>query len=328
MSVSIKEIARMCGVSEGTVDRALNNRSGIKEETKKRILETAEKMNYHPNHLAKSLATGCTKTIGVVCFNIIDSFFSSLIEVIENTAKEQGYFIMLILTKNNKEKELEAIKYLTERKVDGLILFPAVKGSSYVNMLKRLDIPVVTIYNRISDDFVHIDTDCASIMREAVSFIHSKGYDTIAYLDIDFPKAVAENKNIYSFQERRKGYVSGIEECGLKEIIFDGFDKDSILEYISVTSGKKALLCAYDTFAVRVLGICRQNGYKVPYDVGLMGYNNMDVLRDIYPRLYSVDCNIREIGRIAFESLLAQIKGRTDVSDSMIECSISYGESL
>lgn len=58
MSVSIKEIARMCGVSEGTVDRALNNRSGIKEETKKRILETAEKMNYHPNHLAKSLATG------------------------------------------------------------------------------------------------------------------------------------------------------------------------------------------------------------------------------------------------------------------------------
>lgn len=128
MSVSIKEIARMCGVSEGTVDRALNNRSGIKEETKKRILETAEKMNYHPNHLAKSLATGCTKTIGVVCFNIIDSFFSSLIEVIENTAKEQGYFIMLILTKNNKEKELEAINTIYRKKGGRAYIVPCRKG--------------------------------------------------------------------------------------------------------------------------------------------------------------------------------------------------------
>ncbi len=328
MAVSIKEIARMCGVSEGTVDRALNNRTGIKEETKKRILETAEKMNYRPNHLAKALATGHTKTIGVVCFNIIDSFFSSLIEVIENTAKEQGYFIILILTKSKKAKELEAIKYLAERKVDGLILFPAVKGTTYANMLKKLDIPIVTIYNRISDDFIHIDTDCASIMSEAVSFIHSKGYDTVAYLDIDLRGDIPKDRNVYSFGERRKGYIRGAEECGLTQIIFDGFDKDRILEYIADTPGKKALLCAYDTFAVRVLGLCRQHGYKVPSDIGLMGYNNMDVLDDIYPRLYSVDCNIRMTGRIAFCSLLAQIRGQKDVGDSKIECNISYGESL
>ena len=75
MAVTIKDIARICGVSEGTVDRAINDRSGIRKETKDRILKIAEELNYKPNKVAQSLAMGSTKTIGILCFDFRKSLF-------------------------------------------------------------------------------------------------------------------------------------------------------------------------------------------------------------------------------------------------------------
>lgn len=327
MSVSIKQIAKMCGVSEGTVDRAINNRPGIKEETKQKILAVAKKMNYQPNHLARCLATGCTKTIGVVCLDICNSFFSSLINVIEEIAKENGYFITLIVTRSRIEKEIEGINYLAGRKVDGLILFPAVKGNEYENMLKNLNIPIVTIYNRISPEFVHIDVDCRKIMEKAVEFIADKGYDNIAYMDVGRIYKDSRN-NVYSFKQRLAGYMDGVKKIGMKKQVFSGFKEANILEYINNTPGKKAFLCTYDTYAVRILSMSRKYNIKVPEDIGLMGFNNMDVLNDIYPRIYSVDCNIELIGTTAFNKLYELMQGKNDVEDAVIDYRFSEGNSL
>lgn len=327
MAVGIKEIARACGVSVGTVDRALNNRPGIKNETKDRILATAKKLNYHPNHLARCLATGCTKTIGVVCLDICDSFFSSLINVIEEVARQNGYFTTLIITRSDVDTELEGIRYLAERKVDGLILFPIAKGADYERMLKKLDIPVVTIYNRISDNFSHVDVDCRHIMAEAVSFICEKGYKHIAYVDVN-NMYMDVKKNVYSFKQRRAGYLDAVKKYDLDDKIFDCCDEEGIINYICDTSGKKALLCAYDTIAIRILNTGRLHGIKVPEDVGIMGFNNIEMLGNIFPRIYSVDCNISEIGKSAFYELHNLIKGSEPKGDIVIPYRISKGESL
>ena len=333
MAVSIREIAKICGVSEGTVDRALNNRSGIKESTKCKILEVAKELNYQPNHHARCLATGRTNTIGVVCINMQDSFFSNLLESIEASAKKAGYFITLVLTHNSIEQELEGIRYLVNRGVDGIILFPVAGGSEYVNMLKEYKIPIVTIYNRISDDFPHIDVDSYKSMRDAVSFIHNKGYDNIAYLDINFSAARKAGINIYSFERRRAGYEQAVSELGLSANIIEGYNRDNVLDYIKCNKdGRCAVLCAYDNLAIKVLSMCRLEGLSVPRDVGLMGFNNQSVLNDIYPRIYSIDCNIDEIGKTAFGKLCRLINGRENnescVTDTVISYSFSQGESL
>ena len=264
MAGSIREIAIRCGVSEGTVDRALNNRSGIKEETKKRILEVAREMDYQPNHLARCLATGHTKTIGVVCFNLCDSFFSSLISVIESTAKKRGYVVTIILTQSRINLEEEAIAHLSERKVDGIILFSSTQGKTYVEKLKALNIPIVTIYNRLSSQFVHIDVDSEMIMKQAVSFICEKGYTKVAYLDIDIDRLLTNGGNAYSFMQRRRGYQIGASENGLEEIIFNDFSLEKIVKYIKKGDDKKAILCSFDSLAVRTLSMCRQIGFRVP----------------------------------------------------------------
>ena len=350
MAVSIKEIAKICGVSEGTVDRALNNRSGIKAETKERILAVAAKHNYKPNHMARCLATGKTKTIGVVCINTRDNFFSYLLEAIEAAAKKAGYFITLILSHNKIEEEIDGIRYLINRGVDGLILFPVARGDEYVKVLKELNVPIVTIYNRISGEFPHIDVNSMEIMKNAVKMIHNKGYNKIAYLDVNFDKARDSGINIYSFEQRRLGYETGISELGLENYVIEGFRRETIKEFIDSKTdsenevantdnpddsieckcnSKSAILCSYDNLAIKVLSMCREEGYVVPRDIGLMGFNNLQILDDIYPRLYSVDCNIKMIGSEAFETLNRMMNGgEKENDDVVIDYFFSEGTSL
>ena len=114
----------------------------------------------------------------------------------------------------------------------------------------------------------------------------------------------------------------------MKKQVFSGFKEANILEYINNTPGKKAILCTYDPYAVRILSMSRKYNIKVPEDIGLMGFNNMDVLNDIYPRIYSVDCNIELIGTTAFNKLYELMQGKNDVEDAVIDYRFSEGNSL
>lgn len=327
---TIKDIAVVCGVSPGTVDRALNNRGGINEDTKNKIMQVAKELDFQPNHLARCLVTGTTNTIGVVCINISYSFFSLLIEEIEKIAKENGYFITLILTHNDLQREIEGIQYLTRRKVDGLIIFPVGIGTEYEHKLKTLNVPIVTLYNRISPDFVHVDVDCRKIMRNAVAFIVRKGYSRVIYLNNGFQNLGIKGLNSYSLDEKRIGYLEGIKEENLKENrIVEGFDPGTLLRLIEDGKDEKAaILCFNDHLAIRVLDLFRQRGIIVPEQAGIMGFDNIDILNVISPRIQSVDCEIRYLGREAFSILLRQINKDSNVHDCIGGYSFTEGETL
>lgn len=334
MGCTIKEIASRCGVSEGTVDRALNNRPGISDKTKEAIMQVAKELDYKPNHMARCLATGSTKTIGVVATSISNDFLSTLIEEIERCATENGYFISLILTRDDLNKELEGIKYMAERKVDGLIIFPIGQGQDYEKELKKLNVPIVTIYNRISSDFTHVDVDCRLIMRNAVKRITEKGYQRIVYMDLGINRLKEKGINIFSLNQRRIGYTEGLEETGTEGIVFERFEKDRLLhllnEYIENREESKriAVLCPCDIIAIKVLNLCRCNGISVPEDVGIMGFDNIDMLDNISPRINSIDCGARNIGKTAFSILMEKILNEYSGRDVVAQYSFTEGETL
>jgi len=326
---TIKELAVYCGVSEGTVDRALNNRIGIKDSTKQRILAAAKELGYRPNHLARCLATGSTKTIGIVCVDLRNNFFSSLIESIEMAAQESGYFISLTLTHNDPRKESDAIQYMAERHVDGLILFPISTGGAFVEKLQSLHIPIVTIYNRLSDDFVHVDVDCRQIMRSVVSYLVEKGYHRIIYVDPHFQEMKEDGINVFSIEQRRMGYLEGMREEMLGEgILVEKFDREEVLSLARNRGNEKtAFICRNDLPAVALLDMFRKGGVRVPQDVGIMGFDNIQILNSISPRIASVDCGIQTIGRKAVISLLRMMKGE-QVEDCIVGYKIVDGESV
>ncbi len=329
ISATIKDIALACGVSEGTVDRALNGREGIKKETKEKILKMAKEMGYRPNHLASCLARGSSKTIGVVCAGLGNPFFSSFVEAIERMAYENGYYLNLILTHGSREKEMEGIRYLAGRQVEGLIMIPLGRGDEYEQALLGLNIPIVTVYNRLSEKFIHVDVDGRLIMKNAVHRIVQKGYGRIAYLDLGYGTERAEQSNRYSLDQRRLGYEDGIREEGLGEpVIFPKCDWELIQRFLQEGSGKPAILCGYDNLAIRVLNMLRSHGISVPEEVGLMGFDNIPILDSISPRLCSVDCEIKDLGKKAFSALLQLIKKDETVRDYVTSYTFTDGDSL
>lgn len=329
ISAKMKDIAVRCGVSEGTVDRALNGRDGIKKETKERILQAAKEMGYRPNHLASCLARGSSKTIGVVCAGLDNPFFSAFVESIERMAYESGYYLNLILTHGSREKEMEGINYLAGRQVDGLIIIPLGFGDDYERQLLNLQIPIVTVYNRISNKFTHVNVDGRQIMRNAVQTMVKKGYQRIAYLDSGYERSINLNNNRYSLNQRRLGYIDGVEQEGLGEpVIMTNYDWEPLEAFIMDKRDQTAILCPFDAVAIRVLDMMKQHGISVPEQVGIMGFDNISVLNSISPRLASVDCEITGLGRKAFQALLQMINGDTEVREYITEYTIIEGESL
>ena len=311
------------------MDRALNDRPGIKKETKERILQAAKELGYRPNHMASCLARGSSKTIGVVCAGLGNPFFSSFVEAIERIAYENGYYLNLILTHGSPEKEMEGINYLAGRQVDGLIMIPLGQGEAYEQALLQFHIPIVTVYNRISEKFTHVDVDGRLIMRDAVHRMAEKGYRRIMYLDLGYEKSLAANKNRYSLNQRRFGYLDGMQQERLGEpVIRMDYEWEPIEQFISKGEGKPAILCPFDAVAIHVLNLMTQHGISVPAQVGIMGFDNISILDSISPRIASVDCEIKNLGNKAFSALLQMIHGDKTVRDYVTAYTFVEGESL
>jgi len=318
----------MCGVSQGTVDRALNNRPGISEKTRQRILETAENLGYRPHFLARSLAKGRTKTIGLIVLDLYNRFFAQLVNAIEYNARQQDYFVHLTLTGKDGNTEKACIEHLMSRQVDGLILFTVNKGMEFSNYLQKLNIPLVTICNRVEGEFPFVGIDDYRAMKEATLHAVQKGYQRIIY--VSPPLSFGNDMNIYSQEQRLKGCLDALDEInGLKPLIISERNFLSRLDAISLKDPlRTAVLCSSDIYALEILKHLEARGISVPADAGLMGFDNIDMLRYVKPSIATVSYPFEELGGKALDLLLKQMQGDVDTADRLLEHKILDGYSL
>ena len=136
--ISTTKIAEICGVSQGTVDRALNGRKGIHPETKEKILNVAKEYGYRPNIHARSIAGGKSQLIGVVVFNLNNQYFSDFLTSVEKYCSAKNYSTIVMFTNKDSAKEINCINNLYHMAVDGIILCPVNDGEEYENYLPGL----------------------------------------------------------------------------------------------------------------------------------------------------------------------------------------------
>ncbi|GAE29774.1 LacI family DNA-binding transcriptional regulator [Alkalihalobacillus hemicellulosilyticus] len=329
MRVTIKDIANICGVSAGTVDRALNNRTGISEKTKKRILKVAKEMKYQPDFTARSLVIGKTMTIGVVLFDLYNRSFAQLLNAIEFKARELGYFVYITLSDKQEESELNCIEYLVNRKVDGIILFAVNKGEKFDSYLSKFDIPIITIFNYVSEKWEYIGIQERHAMKEAIDYIVGEGYKHFIY--ISPPLTYLEKKNIYTQEERFKGFLEGLNNNKIKYEPSIIKKSEYIKEMENITFSKvekTAIVCSTDLYALEVMNYLKKKGVSIPGEVGIMGFDDIDMLKYITPRLTTVKYPIDEIGHRAIESIVNKIEYGEYVSTPLLDYEIIKGESI
>lgn len=319
-AVTIKDIAKALGLSTSTVSRALRDSYEISPETKQRVLEYAQKINYQPNPIALSLKERKSRSIGVIVCEIANSFFSQIINGIESVANERGYNIIIAQSHESAGRELLDLQFMASRSVDGIIMSVGSETSDY-SFLKELisrGLPVV-FFDRVAPGIETHKVIAGNFdgAYKAVNYLIEKGYRHIA--------AIANAKGLSITQERMAGYrqafadngqqvqESLIQYCEHGGLVHDELSR-AFQELWKQKKKPDAIFAAADKLTTGCLRILKQKQLKVPEDVALIGFSNNDLTELLDPPLSIIKQPAFEMGVAATELLLQQIESKRPVT--------------
>lgn len=314
--VSIKDIARVAGVSHPTVSRALRNSQLVNPETAGRIKRIAREMGYLPSAVARSLVTRRTETIGVVVTNIADPFVAGVVAGIEDVANQRGYSVFLANSNADPEREVKVVQSFHERRVDGIVVTASRVGALYVPMLARLKVPIVLIDNQHPGEFVHsVMIDNIPASRQATQHLIHLGHRRIAYLGDQF--------GFQSDTDRFNGYRQALQRADLPflpELVVHGNGSaDGAIRamntLLALTERPTAVFCYNDMSALGALRAIYDYGLRVPEDVSLVGFDDLPIASYTFPRLTTVRQPKEQMGRMAMQSLLKILDGTPTKTD-------------
>lgn len=313
------DIAKKAGVSKATVSMVLNKRDkSISEETKEKVLRLAEELNYIPNSLARGLSTKKTGTIGIILPDITNPFFSSIARAIEDAANSLGYNVILCNTDNEIGKEVEYIKLLISKIVDGVIFIAGGESSSSVQMLKSNNIPFVLV-DRYIDNYK--DEYGVYLLNEegvikGIEYLYKKGNRKIVF--------VKGHENITVSNERLKGYKYAMNKYGIydENLIFKGnFNIEGGIKATEAILSRldkiDAIFYSNDMMALGGMKVLLRRGFRIPEDIRIMGFDNIDICGIFEPELTTIGQPIYKMGNEACK-LLINIINEVDIKDKEI----------
>jgi len=331
MPITTKEIAEICNVSRGTVDRALNGRPGINSKTREFIQETARKYNYRPHLIASSLSLGKSMSIGVILFDLKNRYFSQMSNTISVSARNRGYFTYIAVTEKDIDSEQQILHNLASRRVDGLIMLPITQGNVFINELKNLEIPVVTVGNCLPG-IHHVSINEFKAAYDSARYIHRAGYKRICFICPPLRKKGAQNGlyNINSQEQRAQGFIRYMKSIRKVqyEILTEKDFSSVAVSMVRKSKEKIAFFCSSDIYALELLKKFRALDISVPRDAGLMGFDNLDILAYINPLITTVSTSIEEAGEKAMENLFRLIQGEKVENICYVPYQICPGETL
>lgn len=311
MGVTTKDLAQICGVSRTTVHRALHGTGRINPDTKEMILRAAKENGYRPDLLARGLVKGQTFYIGVVVLDVKSRYFAQMLSTIGAEANKRGYFINITLHENDKETEKNQLARLADYHVDGIIVSSVNEGEQYREFLDSLDIPVVSVDNKIADGVPFVGIDQKGAMMDAARKVIDRNYKKIVF--VCPPIDCAGERNVYVHKERLEGFQKIVEHNGNIETgyLMDWNYLDRIDEMIDPVK-KTAFMCTADEFALNIMKKLKKNGLKAGTDYGIIGFDDIDILDYVTPRLTTISNSVEEIAATSVKLLFDLIEKKRE----------------
>lgn len=318
MGPSIKDVAHMAGVSTSTVSLVFNQPHRIKEETRFRVLAVAEKLNYIPNRLARSLVTNKTRTIGLVISDIIDPFYAEISRAVEDTLGKEGYSLILCNTDNDIKKEEQYINLLLEQNVEGIILVPI--GTRYEHLLKTINQGKKIVFvdrkiDKLPICSVTINNEKAGYI--ATKYLIDKGHKVIA--------CISGNQFLKEIKDRIKGYKNALFENDLplfEPLIVPGSyeieeNYNIVMELFKKKKGITGIFITDDIIAYVVLDSLKKLGINVPEQVSIVSCDDISFSKFLRVPLTTISQPKYELGQVAAKLILKKLNKVTN--DDSIE---------
>jgi DNA-binding LacI/PurR family transcriptional regulator len=314
MSVTIKDVAKIAGVSPSTVSRVISKHSRISPETSRKVRIIMEELGYHPNLMAKSLVSKTTGALGIILPRpaeelFLNLFFAEFFRGIAAQASRAGYDL-LMATGANEREELDSVTRLVRgRRVDGIILLYSRKNDPIIEFLKKEAFPFVLIGRSVDNpDILSVDNDNILAAYDATKHLITQEHSRIGF--------ISGPSDLVVSNDRMEGYKKALMDAGLplrEEWIVEGeFLQESGYRAMSLIMSlyerPTALVIVDDIVTFGVLKGLTELGYRVPDDISLVSFNNLALSQLTTPPISSIDIGIYQLGYTAFQALVRKVK--------------------
>tara|TARA_R110001606_G_C15322287_1_gene644773 strand:+ start:313 stop:1338 length:1026 start_codon:yes stop_codon:yes gene_type:complete len=317
--VTIYDLAKMLNVSPATVSRSLNNHHSISEETKKKVIAKANEVGYRTNKFAANLSNQKSNTIGVIVPRLNSYFMSTVLAGIEQVANEVGYNLIISQSLESEEKEIINAKTLLDSGVDALLVSLANDTSNYQHFesYTKRKIPLL-FFDRVIDlpncPTILIDNQAAGY--EATKHLIDQGCSNLLHISGNLKRTL--------YKDRFKGFKNALLENQFEVNVTNILETDLDPKHIQVVidtikhSTKKidGIFVASDNFAANCIKELKKEGFKIPEDIKVVGFNNDPVSEIISPNLSTIEYPGYKMGILAGESIIAHLNGSINLQST------------
>lgn len=314
---TIYDIAKALNITAATVSRALNNNPKISESTRKLVLETAAKMNYKQNKLAKSLRNGKSFNVGVIVPRIDSNFFASVIRGVEEELHPEGYHVIICQTHEDEKREIDNITTLLNAQVDGILMSISKMSEENEPIIKRVvsnNVPLIFFDRKKSIDGVSsVTIDDFEGGYLATKNLIEQGCTKIAHLSGD--------QSLEIYQNRLKGYKQALLDNGLEydpEYVIQTRSnveagRNAVDQLLALNTVPDAIFSSSDFAALGAIQELKERGVKIPDEFCVFGFGNEPFTRYLELSISSVDQSPLEMGKMAAKVFMEQINNTDNI---------------
>ena len=316
---TIKDVAKRAGVSISTASYALNDLPNVHPETKKRILEAAKALNYYPSGIARNLKNKRTGNIGVFIYGFAGPIFSDVLEGIRQKLQEYNFNIIVSSGKSS-------VNLLKERQVDGAIVFDGQLSDEILLMYANYGLPLYVLDRQLRGPNIYSSLiDNEGLVYQFIKDKIKQGYDNFAYLS--GPKDAFNNNHRYD------GFLQALKEANISHhqyyqgnfTIQSGYQIGQSI--LSVNERPRFIYCANDESAIGLIKALKEGDVKIPEEIAVAGFDNIDLGEYITPKLTTIGINHIEWGKKVADAIVSIVAHQKFIDIGHPEGVVIYRES-
>ncbi|MEG0257424.1 MAG: LacI family DNA-binding transcriptional regulator [Christensenella sp.] len=309
------DVAKRASVTIGTVSHVINKTAPITKETTDRVLKAIKALNYKPNSIAQALRTRKSYVIGFLLPDVTNEFYSPVMSSFIDCAYKDGYSVLVVSYQYSSRREVIEMDRLADKNVDGILLFNGCDDIALLERMEKEGMPIVLADRRVDEvDFPSVEFNNVETVGKVVDMLYKKGYRKIGFL--------SESARLRNLNDRYNGYKEGMTRNGLEidpAFVYISEDMEmnnlvrgyTYIKSIFETTDKKdlpdAIFATTDLLAIGAVRALKEAGFRVPQDVGVVGFDNIAITDFVEPKLTTVEQDKELMGREAWTLMKALV---------------------
>lgn len=329
LAPTLEDVSRKAGVSTATVSRCLNEPNRVSEATRKKVMSAVDLLGYTPNFGAQALAAKRTNTFGAIVPTMENAIFARALQAFQEELERNGITLLVASSSYNPENEEKQIRTLVARGADALLLIGHQRSNRIYEFLKRRDVPVVVawVHNGASSQ-ASVGFDNNKAMKSLVLQVLERGHREIGYISGVLDGNDRTQGRFDGLKEAMAGFGLPASALHMVETPYSIENGAAALDTLLEGGQPTAVMCANDVLAVGAMTRAHQLGIKVPEDLSITGFDDIEIAQIVSPGLTTVHVPHREMGQRCAQTLIALRNGQDHAPVVELRTEIKHRASL